>query len=219
MSNEISITAWYNHPANIRYDSLATKHQQTIKRGNRTSYKTAEQDCIIMLQNNGKAKLNRQMYCGVGARAQAIWMIAAGAVVETFTRWNRRRNLKFGFRLQSSGLRGKRVNLLQDERGLPYVCIILPSFTWVSEDGPRGTLDPLDFEIWKMFVFWFRVGKIKFNNCWKMLHLEKSTIVSTGKILPTPKLVYVYIRVSQTFLHMSHYPSTISFSDTSSMLV
>jgi len=52
-----------------------------------------------------------------------------------------------------------------------------------------------------------------------MLHLEKSTIVSTGKILPTPKLVYVYIRVSQTFLHMSHYPSTISFSDTSSMLV
>jgi len=32
-----------------------------------------------MLQNNGKAEWNRQMGCGVGARAQAIWMIAAGA--------------------------------------------------------------------------------------------------------------------------------------------
>jgi len=42
-----------------RYNSLATEHQQTKKRDNRTSHKTTVQPHIIMLHNNNKAKWNR----------------------------------------------------------------------------------------------------------------------------------------------------------------
>ena len=126
--------------------------------------KTAVQHCIIMLQNNGKAEWNRQMGCGVGARSHR----------ETFTWWSR--NLKFGFRLQSPGLWGKRVNLLRDERCLPYVHIIILVCLGVGR-GRKGTLDPLDFETWKTFIFWIGVGKIKFNNSW-----SPGKNVSTGNI-------------------------------------
>jgi len=71
-------------------------------------------------------------------------MIAAGAKAETFT-W-RSRSLKFRFRLHSPGLWGKRVNLLRDERGLPYVYIVILFGMGVGK-GAQGTLDPLDFEI------------------------------------------------------------------------
>jgi len=37
--NEISNTIWYNQLANIRYNSLATKHQQTKECDNWSSYK------------------------------------------------------------------------------------------------------------------------------------------------------------------------------------
>jgi len=107
-----------------------------------------------------------------------LWLTAAGVKSETFTWWSR--SLKFGFPFHSPGLWGKRVNLLRDERGLPYVYIVILVYTGM---GRGGQGDWLNFEIWKMFVFQFRVGKIKFIHCWPPWknaynhHLEKATIV------------------------------------------
>ena len=49
--NEISNTTWYNQLANIRYNSLATKHQQMKNATTVHHTKTTVQPCIIIQYN------------------------------------------------------------------------------------------------------------------------------------------------------------------------
>jgi len=59
----VSNIAWYDQPAKIRYNSFATKQQQTksVTAGHHT--KTTVQPFIIMLHNNDETKWNKQVSC------------------------------------------------------------------------------------------------------------------------------------------------------------
>jgi len=78
-------------------------------------------------------------------------MIAAGAEAKNFYIQSRRRRLKFGFRLHSPSLWGKRVNLLRDERGLPLCAIHNILVCMVVRKGAHGCLDLWILKFEKVF--------------------------------------------------------------------